>query len=305
MKMRNFINKTLALVLVVSTLSSCLKDDSVVLNPDKGVNVIEFSNITNVAKAGSTTALYPLAFEILTTPQVIPVSVNYSGPATGAPEDIVVTIAVGNTSFITQYNTEQTGTYVALPSNMFSLSTTTLTIPKGGKKATFNVLVNTSLFDLSKAYVLPLTISKVSTGTISGNFGTILVAPVAKNKYDGIYSYVGTTVRNSAAGPDPALSGTFTGTNRTLVTLGANSNTIIPLWANNSGIGGIDNTYFTIDPATNLITMGSSNPTLKNTIGSVNKYDPATKTFTLNFDWGTAPSTRVVSMTLKYLGPRP
>lgn len=303
--MKKFINKTLALFFATLTLTSCLKDDSVVLNPDKGTNVIEFMNITDIAKAGSTTALYPLAFDILSTPQQIPVTVNYSGPASGAPEDIVVTIAVGNTSVLTQYNTEQTKSFVELPSNMFTLSATKVTIPKGGKSATFNVAVNTSLFDLTKAYALPLTISNVSSGTISANFGKILIAPVAKNKYDGIYSYEGTTTRNSASGPDPALSGTFTGLKRTLITVGANSNTVVPLWANNSGIGGIDNTYLTVDPATNLVTMASgSNPTLKNTVGAVNKYDPATKTFTLNFDWGAAPNTRVVSMTLKYLGPR-
>jgi hypothetical protein len=76
------------------------------------------------------------------------------------------------------------------------------------------------------------------------------------------------------------------------------------LWANGTAIGGIDNTYLTVDPVTNLVTMASSNATLKNTVGKVNKYDPAAKTFTLAFDWGTPPDTRVVTMTLTYTGPR-
>jgi hypothetical protein len=38
----------------------------------------------------------------------------------------------------------------------------------------------------------------------------------------------------------------------------------------------------------------------------VNSYDPETRTFTLNFDWGAAPSNRIISdLQLRYVGPRP
>jgi len=53
MKMKNFINKTLTVLVATALLSSCLKDDSTVLNPEKGVNVIEFSNTTDIAVHGS------------------------------------------------------------------------------------------------------------------------------------------------------------------------------------------------------------------------------------------------------------
>lgn len=43
----------------------------------------------------------------VTPEENLPVTVSYSGPATGAPEDITVNIAVADVAPITSYNTEQ------------------------------------------------------------------------------------------------------------------------------------------------------------------------------------------------------
>jgi len=127
------------------------------------------------------------------------------------------------------------------------------------------------------------------------------------NAYDGKYSINGTITRNSANGPDTSLGGTITnGPVRNLVTAGTNRLQLVPIWKDGSNVGGIDLTHITIDPATNNVTVSSeTNATVKNIDGAVNKYDPATKTFTLNFEWGTAPDTRSTSLTLKYTGNRP
>ena len=47
------------------------------------------------------------------------------------------------------------------------------------------------------------------------------------------------------------------------------------------------------------------NATLKNIPGAVNSYNPATKTFTLNFDWNQTVNPRVVTgLVLKYKSAR-
>ncbi|RYE26827.1 MAG: hypothetical protein EOP45_03125 [Sphingobacteriaceae bacterium] len=62
--------------------------------------------------------------------------------------------------------------------------------------------------------------------------------------------------------------------------------------------------YLAVDPATNKVTVSATgNSVLKNTAGYDNHYDPATRTFYLAFNWGTAPSTRIAVDTLVYTGP--
>ncbi|TKC06666.1 DUF1735 domain-containing protein [Pedobacter polaris] len=201
--MRKYIYKSIGLVLAITTFSSCLKDDSLVLDPDKGVNVIEFVNPTDIAVHGSTTALYTLAYEILPTATVQTIAVSYSGPEKVAPQDIEVNFGLGTQSVIDQYNTEQGKTgavgtanapYSFLPSNVYTLSATKVVIPKGQSKASFTIAFKTNLLVVGVPYALPLKITSVSYGTISGNFSNILLNVVPKNKYDGVYNVKGTMV---------------------------------------------------------------------------------------------------------------
>ena len=90
------------------------------------------------------------------------------------------------------------------------------------------------------------------------------------------------------------------------ITIGANTVVIESItWHGGGGVGGVGGLSATIDPATNLVTMASTeNATLTNWAGKENKYDPATKTFTLNFRWNPTSTTREYSVVLKYEGPR-
>ena len=183
----------------------------------------------------------------------------------------------------------------------------TLNLAAGKFAGDFTIALNGAKWDVAHSYALAFGLSATGDNiALNKDLDTIMIFLSVKNKYDGMYSYSGTIFRNSATGPDPALSGSFTNLpERSLITLGANSNSLVPLWASGGGVGGIDNTYITVDPVTNLVTVASkNNATLKNTIGSINMYDPATKTFTLAFNWGVAPNTRVTTMTLKYVRPR-
>jgi hypothetical protein len=125
--------------------------------------------------------------------------VSYSGPEAAAPQDITVNIAVGNVSTINDYNKATDNTYEMLNSGGYSLSATQVVIKAGTSKASFNVILKPSAFDFAKSEVLPLTITSVSSGIISGNFNTILLNVSAKNKYDGLYAVTGTMVDVTSA----------------------------------------------------------------------------------------------------------
>lgn len=206
--------------MAVASLSSCLKDDSLVLDPEKGTNVIEFANTTDIAVHGSTIPLYVHSFEI-STGVSMSVTVSYSGPATGAPENITVNIAADGLAPITAYNAEQSKSFELMPASNYTISATSVVIPKGSTKASFMVTFKTNTFDLSKSLVLPLKITSVSSGTISANFSTILLQVNAKNKYDGLYTVTATAPMTDVV--NPALTGLYPMKKISLVTQGPNS----------------------------------------------------------------------------------
>jgi hypothetical protein len=294
----------------VTGLTSCLKDDKANLTDSNSPAVVEFSTSqTDVpaSPSGSTYTLYNRAYEVGTSMDV-PFTVNYTGGGI-APTDIKVTIGVNNAA-VDQYVKErldrdrQTVSLTPFPSNFYTLPTNVV-IPKGQRKADFVVKLNTSLVtDFAINYVLPISITQADA-TISGNYGTILAKIAVKNAYDGVYSLKGTIARNSATGPDNSLGGVFqSGLTIAMSTTGQFTNSFSQVWKTGGGIAGIDGTFLTVDPATNKVTVRSSNPSMINIPGYDSRYDPATKTFYLGFKWGTAPSDRVAVDTLTYLRSR-
>ncbi|TKC12422.1 DUF1735 domain-containing protein [Pedobacter polaris] len=312
--MKKIFNRTLAMLVAVTALTSCLKDDSTVLDPDKSVgNVIEFANPKDISVHGSTTAAYIFSYDNVPTPTNQTISVSYSGPEAVAPKDIEVEIGLGPQSVITQYNTEQNGSMIMMPSDKYVINATKVVIPKGKRTASFTISFKTSTFVVGDLYALPLQIKSASHGIISGNFSNIILNVIPKNLWDGIYSVeAGTITRytNPTTPANDALSGSMAGNpDVTLQTKTANSVTVVGLnWANKGGgVGGVDPITMTIN-ANNTLSFSSGVTTtlLKETTGRTNTYDPATKTFTINFDWNPAGAKReVVGLVLKYKASRP
>ncbi|QJD97261.1 DUF1735 domain-containing protein [Mucilaginibacter robiniae] len=242
------------------------------------------------------------SFSIQSTPSDYYIYVNYAAPDANST-DLAVKLAV-DTATLGKFNRTNGTTYPLLPANDYSLANT-IVIPAGQRKVEYHIKFTTTLIDPSATYALPLKITDASGVTVSGNFGTLVLLIGVKNIYDGTYSLKGKITRNSASGPDLTLGGTFkSGLSTSLKTLTANSNSFSQYWRDGSGVAGIDGLYLTVDPATNNVTVkATGNATLKNTTGYNNHYDPATKTFYLGFDWGTAPSTRIAVDTLVYTGP--
>lgn len=310
--MKKIIYKAFLAVFATTFLSSCLKDDTTVLDPAKGINVIEFANPGAIVKTGMPYALYSFAYSTSETPNLL-LTVSYSGPESTAPQDITVNIGLGTSAAIDAYNTAAGTTYTMLNSNGYTFTNTSVVIKQGTSKATFSIPFKPGQFDFSKQEVLPITISSVSSGTISGNFRTILLNVNAKNAYDGVYTpQAGSFVQRYSNPTTPTANDALNGSTAsnpdvTLTTVSAYTVQIGNLrWAGGtSGVAGIDNLQVTVDPATNLVTMKSlGNATLANISGSVNKYDPSTKTFTLNFDWNQTANKRVYSLIIKYKGSR-
>jgi len=304
--MKKHIFKTLSLLLAVSFLTSCLKDDRLVLDPEKGHNVIEFANPAQITTIGSIYPLYTFAYDIIPT-ATIPVSISYSGPESGAPEDIVVNFAVGTEEEVETYNEDQDLGMVLMPSNLYKVSTNTVTIKKGESKASFNITVTPDQFNYSLSYALPLKISSASSGIISGNFNTILLNIGAKNIYDGSFKFKGratgaperTNVYQAGEWIWPGninliTSGASTvdlyddtynfggGTNQWLLLLGASATT--------GGGFGQCRPRFTLDPATNKVTAVTNafpNPTNGRVLTIDPSYDsrfnPADKSFNVRF----------------------
>lgn len=193
-KMKKIISIVSTLFLVTG-LSSCLKEKGEF--GDKPQNIVEFYTTDSyISGVNSQYAVYAKQY-VAGAPGSFDVTVSYSGTNT-APQDITVQVAV-DPDALAKFNTKATAngddTYEALPSAYYTIPTTTVVIKKGQRRATFPVNVSiTSSFDFSKNYALPLTIKSASMGTISGNFGSVLYAVGAKNKYDGRYTVTGTLV---------------------------------------------------------------------------------------------------------------
>src|SRR5690606_21098659 len=135
--------------------SSCLKDDSMVLNPDKTHNVIEFGNTADIAIHGSVIPAYVHSYNISPTPVELSIPINFSGPEAKAPQDIKVTLTLGTAADITKYNTAQGTNYEILPATMYEVTSFEVTIPKGQMTGKTLVKFFTDKFDLSKNYALP------------------------------------------------------------------------------------------------------------------------------------------------------
>jgi hypothetical protein len=313
---KKLINIFLSLFAV--TLGSCLDDDKAVLDPSSTHNVIEFADMSVPSSpAGAVYPAYSTSFVLSPSVELVQ-EVNFAGPHDN-DRDIELTLAV-DPAALALYNRHMedglygepglNGTvYDLMPSENYTLGSTTVTIPKGQRKAQISITVFPEKFDFSKNFAIPLRIVSASTGIISQNFSVAILGVGVRNNYDGIYEIVGGSItRNSATGPDLVLGGPYDPEiTMDLVTLGSNTVGIEPVWKDGSAVGGITGTQLAINGTTNAVTVTSSgNASLKNTPATVNAYDPATREFTLNFDWGAAPSTRVISnLKLRYIGPRP
>ncbi|WP_316829485.1 DUF1735 domain-containing protein [Pedobacter aquatilis] len=182
--MKNYKKIFLALIGLSLGLSSCTKQDGI-YTQNGSDGIIELADLPSRT---SSTAYSVVTKSLDASASIdLPITINYTGNS-GAPEDISVVISFDDAAVATM-----SSSYTVLPSTLYTVPSYTVTIPKGSKTGTFHLTLNTASFDFTKTYALGVKIKSVTSGTISGNYGTGVFVIVAKNKYDGVYTVTATS----------------------------------------------------------------------------------------------------------------
>jgi len=283
--------KYAAPVLILPLLfASCLKDTEWIgPNADGNVaNIIEFGNLTEPSSP-RTSSIPKYALDMVGgAPTALKIKCVGAEPAR---EDIQVTIAVDNT-LINEYNTENSETLVPYPTSQYTISTMDAVIKKGEREVTIPIDLKPDQFVYNADYALGLRIASASSGTISGNFGKVVLGLLGRNPYDGVYDYEA----SAATALQPEKKGVGN-----LVT--TSPNTVRLLASNGAGLllTYINEVTYTVDPATNQVTVNMTT-LLPIATDPSSHYDPATKTFHLK--WTSNGGARMFEETLTYTGSR-
>lgn len=308
---RNIFKYLVFVITLATTITSCRKDEFVGDNDlgDQGKTILKFAE-------GPTKTLL---FEAFTN--IKPVS-GFS-----LVRDVNSNATLSTASSVELVKAAVPAGYTFLPDNIFTLQTAsaakyvktatgyTVNFAPGDFAADFEINLNGALLDPKLKYAVSYTIGNTGGATVTaGTQKSITVLFTILNKYDGMYSLEPVSVinryTNGSLNTGDALMGSLVGLpNRALTTIDGNTLTWTPLWATGGGVGGVNDFRLYVDPVTNETTMSAlGNATLKNSPGKPNYYDPATKTFYLNFEWGggsAGAAGRDMSVVLKYVGKRP
>ena len=298
MKIYNKLGSLLCLGSLIFSLTGCLKDKDVDNGVTQSVNTngnlikpielkISATNNSNFATVSVNST------QSDTTSDFVPVVLATDAPA---PEDIHVTLEMVD-SLVDNYNAEQaavggTSDYAVPDPSMYTIQSMEVVIPKGSNLGYLQIKYHIPDYIGDWAFGFRIASVKESGYTISGNFGEGVVSLAVKNQYDGIYKGTGTMVH-------PSLGGTFQNKDEIMTTSGANSVVLYPL--NTTNPFGV-HVNITIDPATNLCSLATTDVTLDPYDPAKNYYDPATQTFHLDF--GYSGGTRHITMTAVYNRPR-
>ncbi|MDB5231416.1 MAG: hypothetical protein JWN76_2221 [Chitinophagaceae bacterium] len=308
-----FIKLRLATLLGLSVLlfNACKKVELTKELGDRGQTIVKFMTAPTSSSHGLN---YNLTnFQIATTPQVVDVvDIRRDVPSEAELSKTMVVTVKDDPAAIAAYNNANGTSLVALPTSAYTIDASN---PKNGTDYTVTFgpgefakplkisLTNASTLDLTKSYAIGLTIVVAVTGAdgrVSFDNRTTVVELGPLNKYDGVYKLSGSTLR---AG-DPDKTGTFSPVEMKLITIAANDVIYndLQVWADGTGVG-IGQPVLSVNPATNKVTVTSSGGAT-NVPGPLNYYDPATKTFYLDFTWSTGIASRRATVTLQYLRPR-
>jgi len=276
-------------------LSSCMKDTS--------PGTINFGNspaLVGFQYYGFQAT--PITTPIHGTPQdSTGVEVTLSVASIALKTPVTVTLATDTTD-AQAYVTANGGK--VLPASDYSLvNNGKITIEPGQQIVKVWVKFQGQNINFSNNYVVGLKITNANGAIIASNLNVAILKLTLQSIYQGTYSIKGFILRVNGGVPDTKLGGNFNGYTQELSTIGANQVGFVVLWADGSDAGSVDGTSFTVDPATNAVTVSATgNATLTNAPGYNSRYDPATKTFYVSFVWNT-PGTRASTDTLTYVGP--
>lgn len=265
------------LALVAGT--GCLKDEAY---DDHMANVVIDKNGKVVEVMGPIIGSYGQVLDFSTgdtTVKLVTVNLAADQPA---PEDIQVTLVV-DPAVITEFNNRTESTLTPLPPANYNFQSLQITIPKGQREASLNgKIVNPAFLETGK-YALGLRIASTSPSyTISGNYGKQVIALRVKNKYHGLYHASGVFIHPTAGSRD-------IDEDKELITVEPNS-----VQANLGDLGGAGYQMILTINADNTVSIAKFGATPNIDYQGPNTYDPATRTFTLNYSYNGAGGPRIV-----------
>jgi len=272
-----------AVCLLVTLASGCLKDDYA----DQGLAGFKIDNNKKIVEiAGPPNGAYSLNLnsgEADTTLGIVTVRVAADQPVS---EDVTVTLQVDPT-VVERYNDANDTNFEEPDSTKFSFNTFDVTIPKGSREGVLQFTASPNYFSTAD-YAIGLKLVSVANAgyTISGNFNEQTVIIRVKNQYHGTYHATG-VFKHPTAGNRPIDE------EKDLNTTGPNS-VEAPL----GDLGGSGYFMILTINADNSVTITPSGvtPNIDQHWGP-NVYDPATRTFTLNYSYNVA-APRIVQETL-------
>jgi hypothetical protein len=292
---------TILLLAGMLSLSSCLKDNYVDFTKDAPVvdfplGGTQFFGADAITEAPDTDANGTIVRQF---------AVNVGAPkALGTPTKI--TLAV-DFSIVTSYNASQTAvTYLPMPSNAYSFTATTVTVPAGQQYVTTSVTFYKNKLDPSKSYMLPIKIVSAGGLTISGNMG-IHYYHFIGNDFAGAYlwDYTRTPAAGNFTGQPTTLfpvtplqfemnSGYYTGTVRYEVTFTKGGTPAAPTYTNFAVTLNSDDVANILTPAGIAVTAPPvfTDPTVTPT--SVYTYAQALKIFDFTYSVLGSSGARVV-----------
>lgn len=184
-----------------------------------------------------------------------------------------------------------------LPEDRYTIDSYTVTIPKGSNEASLRMKVVPN--DVADGfYGLGFRIESVETPgySVRAYYDEVVVVVGVRNQWDGIYHATGRVDgHTSLGGPyDQELE---------LETVGLN--TVAFYQPNRDGVFGGVLVLATINPDNSVtIAPAPGGAAVYVPAGAENKYDPATRTFHLRYNWPGTP-TREATNTFVYVEPRP
>jgi len=167
MKKRLYFISTVLLAVTALSLSSCLKDPRYV-DFSKAGNVVDFPLSGQSYFGADAITDAPADDANGTIVRQFAVNVATANPTTA---DTKITLAVDNAIVATYNALGGPVQYEEMPTDAYSFTATTVTVPAGKQSAVVSVTFYKNLLDPSKSYMLPIKIVGSPGYTVSGNFG--------------------------------------------------------------------------------------------------------------------------------------
>ncbi|WP_158617989.1 BT_3044 domain-containing protein [Chitinophaga lutea] len=197
-------------------------------------------------------------------------------------------------NLITKINASRHRTFIPLPANSYTLDPSVpfangvydLKFPSGEISKSIKININTGLLDLTKQYAMPFVMTEAVNGVVTSSKKVALVEVIIKNEWDGKYQASGTFFH-------PVNGPRAIDEEKLLQTIGPR--TVLANLGDLGGSGYQMKITINADNSVTLVPAGAT-PNIDMSYG-VNKYDPATKSFTLNYAYNTA-APRIVRETI-------